>query len=529
MRSACVRNTVWLLAILLAACGGGGTQATPPNPMGPGTSPSPAQTQARFTITVPAAAATASKTRAPQFVSSSTQSVLITLKSVNGVAFTGSPASLATNLTTSNPACSSSSGPLTCTVTAPAIVGSDAFTVATYDAQQTSSSPATPLGNVLSQATLTVTVVAGVTNQPPTPLILGGVAASYQATFPSDPHIRGSQVAGYQIAGNWQYTLTVTPMDADGNVIIGPGTPAVSVQSPSSAVTVTPASTANTFSVQTKSYSATPLSLAISASLGSSANVSVSTVQELWVTNDATDAVIAYALFPGIAPVLLPDAITTGLIGPTGITFDASGDLWVASRSNIVIDEYAPQTLALIQTVTGVGGVTQIAFDAAGDLWTAQNNGSQIQKRVPPISTASTKTTIATGTLPFGLAIDNNQNVWVSNGGAGSAITEFTSPAFTASTTIADPNQPFGLAFDASQDLFVVNDALNAVAEYAPPYTGAPATFPVVAGPIGMAFDFSGNLWVAGTGSVTEYTPPTFAAATAIADANNPFFVAFTP
>jgi sugar lactone lactonase YvrE len=119
--------------------------------------------------------------------------------------------------------------------------------------------------------------------------------------------------------------------------------------------------------------------------------------------------------------------------------------------------------------------------------------------------------------------------VWVSTTNGGGTITEYASPSFTTSTTINDPHQPFGLAFDGSQDLWVVNDTTNAVAEYAPPYTGAPTTFPVVTGPIGMAFDFSGNLWVAGTGSIDEYSPPTIASATTIADANTPFFLAFTP
>jgi sugar lactone lactonase YvrE len=522
-----MRRTIWLLAMLLAACGG--SQAISTNPVVPGASTLPAQTFARFTITVPAAAGTASHTRAPKYVSSATQSVIITLTNVNGVAYTGSQARLATNLTPSNSACSSAGTNLTCTVNAPAIVGTDSFSVVTYDAQQTTSSPATPAGNVLSEATLAVNVVAGQANQPTTPLILGGVAASYLTTLPSDPHVRGSQGAGYQIAGNWQYVLNVTPVDADGNVIIGPGTPTVSVQSGGSAVAVTPGSSANTFAVQTKSYSATPVVLTINAPLGSSTTVSVSTVQELWVTNSGTETVNAYALYPGTAPVALPDEITTGLINPTGITFDASGDLWVASRSNTFVYEYAPQTLALIQGLSTAGAVTQMAFDAAGDLWTADNNGNLIQDRVPPISETSPAHSAVTGTLPFGLAIDSNQNVWVSTTNGGGTITEFSSATLTAVTTISDPHTPYGLAFDGSRNLWVANDATSSVSEYAPPYTGAPTTISTVASPIGIAFDFSGNLWVVGAGSVSEYSPPTFAATTTITDANIPFFVAFTP
>jgi len=89
-------------------------------------------------------------------------------------------------LSTLTPGCSGS--PLTCTVTAPAVVGTDVFSVVTYDAVQTLPFAA-PTGNVLSQATLSVAVIAG-PNTVTTPLVLNGVAKTISAAFAS---IRTSQ------------------------------------------------------------------------------------------------------------------------------------------------------------------------------------------------------------------------------------------------------------------------------------------------------------------------------------------------
>ena len=172
------------LCALWSCSGGGGTQSVPAS--APTAPTGPAAASARFTITVPASSTTASTLRTPKYVSAATQSIVITLTSVNSAPYTGSPASIATNLSTLTPGCSGS--PLTCTVTAPAVVGTDVFSVVTYDAVQTLPFAA-PTGNVLSQATLSVAVIAG-PNTVTTPLVLNGVAKTISAAFAS---IRTSQ------------------------------------------------------------------------------------------------------------------------------------------------------------------------------------------------------------------------------------------------------------------------------------------------------------------------------------------------
>ncbi|HTW83252.1 MAG TPA: hypothetical protein VMD91_04170 [Candidatus Sulfotelmatobacter sp.] len=179
----------------------------------PSATPGPATpTSARFTITVPNHGASSASARKPKYVSPATQSIVITLLTVNGTAYTGSPREVASNLTSTNPNCSGS--PLTCTVTAPAVAGSDVFQVVTYDAQQTTPTPSTPAGNALSGADVTLTMIAGQANADPTPLILDGVvdhvvlALSPTAETAGTPGTVGVSVEAY---------------DKDDNLLVGPG------------------------------------------------------------------------------------------------------------------------------------------------------------------------------------------------------------------------------------------------------------------------------------------------------------------
>jgi hypothetical protein len=203
-----------VLCALWSCSGGGGTQGVAAVAPTTGTTPAsptgsaPVSSSARFTITVPAqSTTTSSTTRTPKYVSPATQSIIITLVSVGGVPYTGSPASIATNLSTLNPACTGTTS-LTCTVTAPAVVGSDVFSVVTYDTAQTLPFT-TPAGNVLSRASLSVAVVAG-PNVVTTPLVLNGVPASFAIAPPAG-------TAGTAFS----QTVIIAVKDAAGNTIVG--------------------------------------------------------------------------------------------------------------------------------------------------------------------------------------------------------------------------------------------------------------------------------------------------------------------
>ncbi len=130
--------------------------------------------------------------------------------SVNGTAYTGTPSLIASNLTTANPNCTGS--PPVCTVSAPAVAGTDVFKVATYDATQSSVDPTTPAGDELSLATTSVTIVAGVANNTTTPLVLSGVVASVDLQF---------SPGSVQFGTASSVSVIVNVRDADSNIIMG--------------------------------------------------------------------------------------------------------------------------------------------------------------------------------------------------------------------------------------------------------------------------------------------------------------------
>lgn len=505
-----------ILAAALAGCGAGGSNSVPPLGTKPGTS-SPngtASSMASFTITVPAKSAQA-HVRKPQYISANTESVIITLATVNGVAFTGAQAETAANLTTSNPACSGS--PLTCSITVPAAVGTDVFNVATYSAQQTSSAPATPAGSVLSEGTVSVNVVSGQANTPSTALVLNGVAASFAVTFPTDPHISGTQSAGYSIVGSQPYTFTVSPLDASGATIIGPGAPTFTVTSGTNAVTVS-SSGPTTFAAQVKRYSASPVNLTITPSTGNVTNVALTTIQELWVSDYNANTVTAYAL--SATPIqITSDEITAGISFPIGLAMDANGHLWVANVNGGNVTSYAPGTNAPIggDTISaGLSAPQGLAFDSTGNLWVADGGNNTIAAYVPGTNTQISGDTISAGVAgPQDIAFDAAGNLWVANTADANVIAYSSSPTraqITADTITAGLASPDGIAINAGGLVWVADQNNSTVTSYTPGSNSVVTTIATgVSVPQDVRFDATGRMWVANQlgGTVTAYAPGT--------------------
>jgi sugar lactone lactonase YvrE len=482
--------------------------------------------------------------RFPHYVSTATQSMIITLSAVNGTAYAGTPSSIASNLTTSNPACTGT--PLTCTITAPAAAGADVFTVVTYDAQQASSSPATPAGHALSQAAVTVTVAANQANVAP-PLVLNGVAASITLSAPSgDPHVLGTQTTGYQIIGNQPYSFAVTARDADGGLIIDPGAPSFSVQVGSDALVVAPiGGPVNAYSVRARRFSATPVIVSIAASNSSAfTNVTFTTIQELWVVNSFNSTVTGYAM--GSPPSQInADTMTSGngILGPISLAFDSSGNLWVANFNGI--NAYSGTTPIPAKTIPGINP-SAIAFDSNGILWVASFGSPSPTGGITAYS-GTTQLLADTITNPQGslsglwgpryLAFDAAGNLWVANGGGNvRTVTTYSGTTQLAASTITGVVSPWGLAFDGSGALWVVDS--SSAAPSINPYSGPTLIYgntitAALNQPAGIAFDASGSLWVSNNnsgGSITEYSGTSqIAGNTITAGLSQPVGLAFAP
>lgn len=554
-----------LVAALLAACGGGGGGTPSSLPAAPTGSGAPANAQ--FTITIPPKAAQ-SVPRNPKYISASTESVVITLVSVNGNPYastTTAPASLATNLTPSSPNCAPSGGNLVCTAAATAVAGSDLYSIATYDATQTSTSPTTPAGNLLSQGSTTLTVTTGQTAS--TTLALNGVAASLAIAFTTNAHVSGSQGAGYAIVGNQPRTFTVTAMDADGNTIIGPGAPTYTVSSGSAAVAIASTATAGTYTAQVMSVNATPVQVSVTPSDGSAVSFTISTIQELWISNSAGNSVTAYDA--STHAQLTGDTIngTAGLNAPFMIQTGPNGNLWISNFSGNSIEEVVPETNAALLTIDDGSTVIKtpfgISFDSSGNLYLdTGGSGNKLAKYTASsfagltgtqnIAPAATTTTNLSD--PVQNAFDSSGVLWVANDGGG-PNTQVT--AYDASlTNVAvlggantQLNGAVGACFDSGGHLWVVNNSASTVSEFSTAgvtlVNGNIAPLTTIAGgatgmnsPVGCAFDAVGNLWVGNqnVNAVQQFAAGSIAGggnlapvATITAGTNRPTGMTFTP
>lgn len=72
---------------------------------------------------------------------------------------------------------------------------------------------------------------------------------------------------------------------------------------------------------------------------------------------------------------------TTNLSTPRGMTFDASGNLFVANFGNHTIARFTPAgTGSTYLTATGLPGPNDVAFDSLGNLYVAGNGNRTVQK-----------------------------------------------------------------------------------------------------------------------------------------------------
>jgi sugar lactone lactonase YvrE len=157
----------------------------------------------------------------------------------------------------------------------------------------------------------------------------------------------------------------------------------------------------------------------------------------------------------------------TGLSGPTGITFDAAGNLLVANSGTSSVTTYAPgasgniaPTATLVGGNTGITGAECVRTDAASLIYVC-NTG--------------------------------NNSITVYTAGANGNIAP-TRTLMGASTGLLGPTS---VSFDPAGNMYVANSGANTLTVYAPGATGNQAPMLTVAGastglvtPIGIAIQF---------------------------------------
>jgi outer membrane protein assembly factor BamB len=280
--SACLNAIGFFAFAGLVACGAQ-SSSTIPGAIASGKAP-----VERLTIRIVVPKAGRQRRHKPAYISPATQSLSITITPSGGGA---AIASEIANLTPTSEGCQSTLTSTICTISAISLPPGK------YDAALTAYAGTNGNGTVLSQGEdEPFTIVAGVRNK--ISLSLYGVPYSYLVTSNSDS-VTGTMSSGFTIAGGvWGAArrFQVAAIDASGNLIVGPGSPALSISStdPSFSIAQPTAQLPNSFSLSTPTTTANE-----TAQLTVSAAFPDATVCELQAAVCNANVAVTYAPFYG--------------------------------------------------------------------------------------------------------------------------------------------------------------------------------------------------------------------------------------
>lgn len=474
----------------------------------------------------------------PAYVSVSTRAMTLTIRGNATVVIEETIA-----LTAGSSGCRTSSSGITCISSvgglAPCVSSSACYSasIATYDEVACGGTPPTctvPAGahELSSAQNVAFGITTGVANS--VNLTLSGIPTSTTLS-PGDAFTSANAgIGGFDLIGPGSHTILAAARDADGNVIVGPGSPTFVVGSVSgtlagvtaspvapNVVLVTPPRTYGTgtasFTVRPTYAGQTTDGCAQEGANCSGATAVVDMVQLVAVQNCAatscdgsgSDTISLYA--PGDSSARA--TITTGSTHSLGLIADASGNLYAAETGNGV-EVFKPPfstgmspSQTLMQTLSLLEG---IAIDASGDLFginavAPDYSASSITECVHAASCAQ----IALLNLQFGepwtMTSDGSGDIAVINNALPCSVDVYRHSNYAAPTALTGgalgSSFCFFLNYDTAGDLFVATG--TAVIEYAPNLS-TPTTIDLssVTPQIGEATtDAAGDLIVEGLGS----------------------------
>ena len=321
---------------------------------------------------------------------------------------------------------------------------------------------------------------------------------------------------------------TAVTKDASGNVLLGR---TITWQSSNLTVaTVSATGVITTVGVGTSTITATSEGQSGAALLTVTA-VPAQNIYWSLFDGQASTPQIAQASLPLTAGSTVTNVpVSTTVRQTAGMTFDATGRLWVISSpqaGGIVAAVFttpvtAASTPALLFTLPVSGDIDFLTFDNAGNLWASDYANIREYMFTPPFTASRTLVPSVTLALPgfthpAGNAVDAAGNVYVSNiGSTGTnSIAVFKAPITSASVPAFYLNGltgPGGLIFDAQGNLYASNHpngGQKSIVRYNSNNLVSGA-LPNIINPTGLgtqnyeaafAFDAAGNLFVADCGA----------------------------
>ncbi|EQD25354.1 MAG: hypothetical protein D084_Lepto4C00170G0001 [Leptospirillum sp. Group IV 'UBA BS'] len=290
------------------------------------------------------------------------------------------------------------------------------------------------------------------------------------------------------------------------------------------------ATNAGLMEIPAKTTSCSPASNCPTLSLGfTPAGIAVDGSGNVWVTNDSSSGSVTEISSSAISSGSCSSSCTnfSGFSNPTGIAVDGSGNVWVtndsSSSGSVTEIPKGTSSTSCSSSCTKFSGSTYfssptgIAVDSNNNVWVTNDSSTGSVTEIKSGSSSCTK--FSGFSSPVAVATYSG-SVWVANSGSGGSyppsIVAVSSSCSSSCPFIKGFTTPTGLAFDSGGNLWVIDSGNNTLVEITSAAIGSTScttstpcyNYSLPAKPQAIATDSNGNVWVTVTGAqVIEYTP----------------------
>jgi sugar lactone lactonase YvrE len=206
-------------------------------------------------------------------------------------------------------------------------------------------------------------------------------------------------------------------------------------------------------------------------------------VKETWTGNGYTQSTVA-----------------TALAYPVGVAVDGAGNVYIADQNGTKVLKETPQIgggYTLSAAFTNLGNVESVAVDGSGNVYIGSIAYGVLKETL--IAGNYTQSTIARTVYSYGIAVDEQENVYLSDTPNNQILKETLSNGSYIQTTIATSisGSPHGIAIDGSGNLYIANPFNNQLVKET--VSGSGYTQSTIATEmnniLGVVVDSSGNIF----------------------------------
>ncbi|MBV8155322.1 MAG: hypothetical protein JOY98_12925 [Candidatus Eremiobacteraeota bacterium] len=413
-----------------------------------------------------------------RYVSPSTQSLSYAINPVKGCKGCTQQLLGDDGLTLASPNCAPVDQGTTCTFPLPLAPGHYTGTIATYDGPA-GCQTVNACNTLSSNQSFPLTVTAGRSNAPS--IALYGVASQLEIEpVGNNARVLGNGNQNVTVSGlNSVGTFALYGLDADNNLILGPGSPTFTLPSQPS-INWTASIRGNLLTFTTGSSfqgNDTPFFVQVGPScvtVGSPCSFTLHLYMGALVAMADSTKNTVHVVIPGVgtgadfgtSSIANYATVTNGVSGPTGVAFnDATAELFVANGSNSTVTVYVPPYTGAPIATLHVPFLGAIAVDAAGDVAAASNTfgSDSVEVFFAPSYGVPAVQPLSHPATSLAFAYGSNPDLWVGTSGSVAAYAApYTAPA--AHTVAA--TDPVSIDLDGNENLYVSDATAETVTKY---------------------------------------------------------------